>query len=254
MKTNENKKSGFTNSLGFVLAAAGSAVGLGNIWRFPYLAAKNGGIFIYVYIILAFTFGFALLTTDIAIGRKTGKSALDAYGSIGKKWKFCGVLSFLVPAIILSYYGVVGGWIVKYMAAYLTGAGHTLAADGYFTGFITSPVSPIVFMFIFMAITALIVYMGVEKGIEKVSKFMMPVLVLLAGAFLLARPTFIGTAVGTVAGAALIIYGVSELLSSWKMRKAMDEYEIRQGPKEEPQQESQAPDVKDVDYEKVDEQ
>ena len=84
--------------------------------------------------------------------------------------------------------------------------------------------------------------------------FLMPVLVLLAGAFLLARPTFIGTAVGTVAGAALIIYGVSELLSSWKMRKAMDEYEIRQGPKEEPQQESQAPDVKDVDYEKVDEQ
>ena len=84
--------------------------------------------------------------------------------------------------------------------------------------------------------------------------FLMPVLVLLAGAFLLARPTFIGTAVDTVAGAALIIYGVSELLSSWKMRKAMDEYEIRQGPKEEPRQESQAPDVKDVDYEKVDEQ
>ncbi len=179
MKTNENKKSGFTNSLGFVLAAAGSAVGLGNIWRFPYLAAKNGSIFIYVYIILAFTFGFALLTTDIAIGRKTGKSALDAYGAIGKKWKFCGVLSFAVPAIILSYYGVVGGWIVKYMAAYLTGAGHTLAADGYFAGFIASPVSPIVFMFIFMAITAIVVYMGVEKGIEKFSKIIMPGLVLL---------------------------------------------------------------------------
>ena len=138
-KTENSKNSSFTTSLGFVLAAAGSAVGLGNIWRFPYLAAKNGGVFILVYIILAFTFGFALLTTDIAIGRKTGKSALDAYGEISKKWKFVGVLSFIVPAIILSYYGVVGGWIVKYLVSYITSSGTALAQDGYFSGFITSP-------------------------------------------------------------------------------------------------------------------
>ncbi len=180
MKKNEiGKKTGFSNSIGFVLAAAGSAVGLGNIWRFPYLAAKNGGLFILVYIILAFTFGFALLTTDIAIGRKTGKSAMEAYAKVSKKWKFVGVLSFIVPAIILSYYGVVGGWITKYMVSYFLNEGQVLAADGYFSSFISSPVAPVVYMFAFMAITALIVYKGVEKGIEKFSKIIMPGLILL---------------------------------------------------------------------------
>lgn len=173
-------KSSFTGSIGFVLAAAGSAVGLGNIWRFPSLAAKNGGgLFILVYIILAVTFGFALLTTDIAIGRKTGKNALQAYAEIGKKWKFLGVLSFAVPAIILTYYSVVGGWITKYMVDYVVNSTSVMAQDGYFTDFITSPVSPIVFMFIFLAATALVVYLGVEKGIEKFSKFVMPGLIVL---------------------------------------------------------------------------
>lgn len=179
MNKNENNQSSFTNSIGFVLAAAGSAVGLGNIWRFPYLAAKNGGLFILVYIILAFTFGFALLTTDIAIGRRTGKSAMDAYGVIGRRWKFAGILSFIVPAIILSYYGVVGGWIVKYLVSYITAKGSMLAADGYFGSFIASPVAPVVYMFLFMAVTALVVYNGVEKGIEKFSKIIMPGLILL---------------------------------------------------------------------------
>jgi len=173
-------KSSFTGSIGFVLAAAGSAVGLGNIWRFPSLAAKNGGgLFILIYIILAVTFGFALLTTDIAIGRKTGKNALQAYAEISKKWKFLGVLSFAVPAIILTYYSVVGGWITKYMVDYVAKSSSVMARDGYFTDFITSPVSPIVFMFIFLAATALVVYLGVEKGIEKFSKFVMPGLIVL---------------------------------------------------------------------------
>jgi len=181
MNTNETKKkANFTSSIGFVLAAAGSAVGLGNIWRFPYLAAKDGGgLFILVYIILSFTFGFALLTTDIAIGRKTGLSALDAYEKINKRWKFVGVLSFFVPAIILTYYTVVGGWIVKYMVEYFAFNGAELAADGYFSAFITSPIAPIVYMFIFLAVTAWIVYSGVEKGIEKFSKIIMPGLLLL---------------------------------------------------------------------------
>ena len=174
------KKSNFTSSIGFVLAAAGSAVGLGNIWRFPYLAAKDGGgLFILIYIILAFTFGFALLTTDIAIGRKTGVSALDAYEKISKRWKFVGILSFIVPAIILTYYVVVGGWIVKYMVEYFALNGAQLATEGYFSGFITSPVSPIVYMFLFFALTAFIVYKGVEKGIEKFSKIVMPGLIVL---------------------------------------------------------------------------
>ena len=174
------KKSTFTGSLGFILAAAGSAVGLGNIWRFPYLAAQNGGgLFILVYLVLAFTFGFALLTTDIAIGRKTGKSAIEAYGEISKKWKFLGWLSFIVPAIILTYYSVVGGWITKYMVSYIVSDSSTLAKDNYFTDFITSPISPIIFMLIFLALTALVVYLGVEKGIEKFSKFIMPGLLVL---------------------------------------------------------------------------
>ena len=169
------KKSSFSGSIGFVLAAAGSAVGLGNIWRFPYLAAKDGGgLFLLVYIILAFTFGYVLLTTDIGIGRRTKKSSLHAYGEVNKKWKFVGVLSFLVPAIILTYYSVVGGWIVKYLSIYLTGSGSVAAQDGYFSAFITSNVAPIVFMLIFQAMTSLVVYSGVEKGIEKFSKVIMP--------------------------------------------------------------------------------
>ena len=169
------KKASFSGSIGFVLAAAGSAVGLGNIWRFPYLAAKDGGgLFILVYIALALTFGFVLLTTDIGIGRRTKKSALNAYGAISKKWKFVGVLAFIVPAIILTYYAVIGGWIVKYMSVYFTGKGTEAATDGYFGSFITSEVAPVVFMLIFLALTSIIVFFGVEKGIEKFSKIIMP--------------------------------------------------------------------------------
>ncbi len=179
-KTQEKKAASFSSSIGFVLAAAGSAVGLGNIWRFPALAAKDGGgLFIVIYIILALTFGYVLLTTDIAIGRKTGLSALDAYGKISEKWKFLGILSFIVPAIILSYYSVVGGWIIKYMTSYITLQGNALAADGYFTSFITSPVAPIVYMLVFLAATSFIVFMGVEKGIEKFSKIIMPALIIM---------------------------------------------------------------------------
>ena len=169
------KKGGFTGSIGFVLAAAGSAVGVGNIWRFPYLAAKyGGGLFILVYIILALTLGFALLTTDIAIGRKTGMSAIDAYASIGKKLKFLGVLTYIVPALILTYYSVIGGWVTKYMVNYMTFRGVETSADGYFKSFIQSYASPIVYTLIFLAATAFIVYLGVEKGIEKFSKIVMP--------------------------------------------------------------------------------
>lgn len=174
------KKSSFTGSLGFVLAAAGSAVGVGNIWRFPYLAAKDGGgLFLIVYLVLVLTFGFTLLTTDVAIGRRTKKNALYAFGAIRPKWKFLGYMTFLVPALIMTYYSVIGGWITKYAVTYLTGGGFDAAADGYFTDFITSSISPIVFMFLFLAVTAWIVYRGVEKGIEQFSRFVMPGLLLL---------------------------------------------------------------------------
>lgn len=175
-----NKKSSFTGSIGFVLAAAGSAVGVGNIWRFPYLAAKDGGgIFLLVYLVLVLTFGFSLLTTDVAIGRRTQVGALHAFGAVRPRWKFLGHMTFLVPTLIMTYYSVIGGWILKYATVYLSGAGSAAAGDGFFTGFITAPVSPICFMLIFLAITAFIVYCGVEKGIEKFSKVIMPGLLLL---------------------------------------------------------------------------
>ena len=174
------KISSFSSSLGYVLAAAGSAVGVGNIWRFPYLCAKDGGgLFLLVYLVLVLTFGFVLLTTDVAIGRKTRQNALRAFGTLHKKWNFLGILTFLVPALIMTYYSVIGGWITKYFAVYLVSDGTQAAQDGFFTGFITSSVSPIVFMLIFLALTAWVVYRGVEKGIERYSRYIMPVLVLL---------------------------------------------------------------------------
>ena len=174
------KKSSFSGSIGFVLSAAGSAVGVGNIWRFPYLAAKDGGgLFLLVYLALICTFGFTLLTTDVAIGRRTKENALKAFGAINRKWKFLGFITFLVPALIMTYYGVIGGWVTKYIAAYLTGQGIAAAQDGYFTSFITSPVSPIVFTLLFLALTAWIVYRGVEKGIEQFSRVIMPGLLIM---------------------------------------------------------------------------
>lgn len=178
MKNKENAGgNSFSNQIGFVLAAAGSAVGVGNLWRFPYLAAKDGGgLFLIIYLVLVVSFGFTLLTSDIAIGRKTRKSAIYAYKQISPKWKFLGILTFLVPVLIMTYYAVIGGWVTKYITVYLTGAGQNAAQDDFFTNFITSPVSPLVFALLFMALTSFIVYFGVQGGIEKVSKYSMPVM------------------------------------------------------------------------------
>ena len=173
-------KGGFSGRLGFVMAAAGSAVGVGNIWRFPYLAARDGGgLFIIVYLILVLTFGFTLLTTDIAIGRKTQQSSIRAYQTVKKGWGFLGFFTFLVPVFIMTYYGVIGGWISKYIVTYVVSSGEQAAGDTFFTDFITAQYAPIIFALIFVFFTALIVYRGVEKGIEKVSKFIMPILLIM---------------------------------------------------------------------------
>ncbi len=170
----------FTGTLGFILAAAGSAVGLGNIWRFPYLAARDGGgLFLFIYLILAVTFGFTLLTTEIAIGRKTKKSPISAYNRIEKKSKPLGVIACIIPIIILPYYNVIGGWVVHYFLGYLTGNGAKTAEDGYFTNFISGTTTPLIMLVIFLGATMIVVLGGVEKGIETFSKIVMPALIIL---------------------------------------------------------------------------
>ena len=180
MENEIKPRNSFTGSIGFVLAAAGSAVGLGNIWRFPYLAAKDGGgLFLVVYLVLALTFGFTLLITEISIGRKTQESPLTAYKVINKNWGFLGVFSFVVPFIIYPYYCVIGGWVIKYMATYLAFQGQAAVQDGFFTGFITAQWQPIFFTVLFALMCFVIVYKGVEQGIEKYSKVLMPILVII---------------------------------------------------------------------------
>lgn len=180
MTEKKNKRSNFSGGIGFVLAAAGSAVGLGNIWRFPYLAAKDGGgLFILTYIILAFTFGFALLTTEIAIGRNTAQGPLTAYGKIHKGWGFIGAFAWLVPIVILPYYCVIGGWVLKYLSVFFTNNLESASSDSYFVNYITSEKWPLIGLLIFAFATSVIVFCGVDKGIEKFSKILMPILLIL---------------------------------------------------------------------------
>lgn len=175
-----NKRSKFSGTIGFVLAAAGSSVGLGNIWRFPYLAAKDGGgVFLLCYIVLALTFGFTLLTTEIAIGRKTGESPLTAYKKLHANWGWIGILACLVPFIILPYYCVIGGWVLKYFFTFMTGGGDLTVSDSYFTSFISAQGQPVIWFLVFLGATSIVVYKGVNHGIEKCSKIIMPILLIL---------------------------------------------------------------------------
>ena len=184
MSKHENKKrSSFSGKLGFVLSAAGASVGLGNIWRFPYLAAKyGGGIFLLIYIILALTFGYSMIVAETSIGRMTGKSPVGAFHSFGKaKWlSFGGWINAIIPILIVPYYSVIGGWVIKYLFEYVTGHAGTVAADGYFSSFISSGAATEICFLIFVFITLAIIFAGVRNGIERVSKFMMPVLVVLS--------------------------------------------------------------------------
>lgn len=178
----ETKRGSFTGSIGFVLAAAGSAVGLGNLWRFPYLAAKDGGgLFLFVYLILALTFGFALMTTEIAIGRKTRKSPLEAYKALDSRFGWLGWAAGIVPSLILPYYCVIGGWVCRYAFTYLTGNGASAVdpTGGFFYEVIgagTSMWAPVFWLVLFVVATSAVVFFGVDKGIEKCSKVLMPAL------------------------------------------------------------------------------
>lgn len=173
-------RSMFSSRLGFVLAAAASAIGLGNLWRFPYLVANyGGGIFVLTYLILTLTLGLTLSLTENALGRKTGKSAIKAFGDFGKKYTCIGVLISIIPIIIFPYYSVIGGWVVKYFATYATGNHAAAVTDSFFGSFISSSYEPLVWTAIFIGISVLVVALGVNKGIEASNSVMMPLLFLL---------------------------------------------------------------------------
>lgn len=175
-----HKKAGFSSKIGFILATAGSAVGLGNLWRFPYLAAHyGGGTFLLVYVLLTVTFGFTLLVTEIAIGKHTGKSALSCYRHLDHRFGFLGILNTLVPLLVFPYYCVIGGWVLKYLSVYLFTSEHAIAEDNFFHGYISQTMEPILWMVLFVLLTCFIVSLGVKKGIEKTSKVFMPLLVIL---------------------------------------------------------------------------
>ena len=177
----QHERSAWSGKLAFILAGAASAVGLGNLWRFPTLAAKyGGGMFILTYFVLAFTFGISLLLLETALGRKTKQSVIGAYSTFNKRWKFVGVLAAAVPFIITPYYCIIGGWVTKYLASYVAEGASAVAADGFFTGFITDPVFTYVFMVIFMLICIGVCALGVKNGIEKANMIMMPLLLVMA--------------------------------------------------------------------------
>ena len=175
-------RSSWSGKWAFILAAAASAVGLGNMWRFPYLAAKyGGGTFLLTYLVLVFTFGVSLLLLETALGRTTGQSAIGAFKQFGKKYAFIGILASAVPFIITPYYCIIGGWVTKYAAAYLINGPGALADGGdFFTGFITSNTESFLWMLLFMAIVFIVVSLGVKGGIEKANLIMMPALIVMA--------------------------------------------------------------------------
>ena len=183
MSSQKNSRSSFSGKIGFVLSAAGASVGLGNIWRFPYLAAKyGGGIFLLIYIVLALTFGYTMIVAESALGRMTQKSPVGAFESFGKKkWiSFGGWINAIIPVLIVPYYSVIGGWVIKYLVEYIRGNGDRLAEDGYFSQFISDGRSTELCFVVFCLFTLTIIFAGVRNGVERVSKFMMPVLVVLS--------------------------------------------------------------------------
>ena len=179
----QKNRGNFTGKLGYVLSTAGASVGLGNIWRFPYLAAKyGGGVFLLVYIILALTFGYAMIIAETAIGRATQKSPIGAFREFCKapSMIFGGWINAIIPLLIVPYYSVIGGWVCKYLFAFLSEDLEVISSDTFFTDFIANGISAEIWFCVFVAMILTIIFMGVENGIERVSRLMMPILIVLA--------------------------------------------------------------------------
>lgn len=181
MEKTEVKRESWGSRIGFIMAAAGSAVGLGNIWRFPYLTGENGGgAFIIIYLGFVFFIGLSVMLAEFAVGRKAGLAAVGAYKSHSPRWTFAGVLGVISAFFIMGFYPVVGGWASAYVVKSVTGLLNDAGAIGdAFGAFISSPVEPLVWMLIYMALNVIIVAKGIAGGIEKASKVLMPTLYVL---------------------------------------------------------------------------
>ena len=191
----QEKRGMWSSRFGFLMAAVGSAVGLGNLWKFPYLAGENGGgAFVLVYVFLVVILGFTLMLAELAIGRNTNSDAFGAYSKIKKGWGFIGGFGILAGFLILSYYSVVGGWVIKYIVASVTGITGDKAE--YFGNFISSSVEPVIYHLIFMGLTALIVIRGISGGIEKAAKIVMPALFIMLTVIVVRSVTLEGASEG----------------------------------------------------------
>jgi NSS family neurotransmitter:Na+ symporter len=175
----------WASRLGFMLAAMGSAVGLGNIWRFSYVAGENGGAaFLLIYVLCVLLVGIPIMMAEFTIGRRSQSDAVGSFQKLapGKPWVTAGFMGVASAFIILSFYGVIAGWTLKYFTGYVTGALWSQPEAGYvdyFVGFISNPWQPLIWQAIFMAATIGIVYVGVKKGIEKANVILMPSLAIL---------------------------------------------------------------------------
>lgn len=194
---------GFSSSFGAIMAAAGSAVGLGNIWRFPYICGKyGGGAFLIVYIFFVLFIGMVLMMSEFVIGRRTGEDPMKAYPKLRPHrpaWKYVGLAGLLTSFLILGIYLVISGWTLNYFWESLTGTLSGIADSDFgdhFTTFASSSIRPVVFIALFLLFTALIIFGGVEKGIERVSKLLMPILVVLLAVLCVRSVTLEGASAG----------------------------------------------------------
>lgn len=190
----------WASHFGFILAAAGSAVGIGNVWKFPgKVGAYGGGGFLLCYILIVALVGFPVMLAELSIGRSAQKNMVGAFQVLNPKWRFAGGLGVVTLFVILSYYCIVGGWVMKYVAVYLTGAdfgaGDFPYAD-YFVRFISSPVEPLIWGLLFLLLCIFIIVHGVSGGIERVSKVLMPCLFLLLAGLVVYAVTRPGAAEG----------------------------------------------------------
>ncbi|MBR2255298.1 MAG: sodium-dependent transporter [Candidatus Methanomethylophilaceae archaeon] len=198
------ERASFSGKIGFVLATSASAVGLGNLWRFPYETSHyGGGIFVLIYVVLAFTFGISLILMETSFGRRTGKSCVAAFSGFAKKYRFIGYLAAIIPMLIVPYYCVIGGWVLKWFFESVTGNLGTLAEDGggYWWDIVTGSTDsgffgPSLWFLIFAALCIVCIIIGVDKGIEKLSKILMPLLLVMIVGIMVYELTLPGIADG----------------------------------------------------------